>query len=478
MNNRVRFADAVFLSWRGIVLCCAVLLALLGANALIFYRNTQTLLAEEHAVAHTQEVLAGLNGTLATITDAESAQRGYILIGSATYLQRYAGAARATGPRIAHVQRLVADNPPQKQRAILLSALATAKLADLAQTIALRRSGQSSQAQALVLTVRSQTTTDAIRAVLDTMTATELALLHRRTAAASNAASTTTATLVAATAVDAILLAAILLTIQRTLVRRTQLADERARLLLRAERARAEAVTAVGIRDEFLSLAAHELKTPLTSVLANTQLLQRHGDALSARDQRLVTSILRGTDRLCVLTEHLLDLSLLEQGVLDLDLDALDLVALAQRSAAEVQATTSRHTLRVTAVDAPIIVRADRLRLEQVVHDLLANAVKYSPNGGEVVVTVTCADDCARLAVRDRGVGIPKDALAHIFDRYYRAPNVVSHNYTGLGMGLYMAQEIVTRHGGAITVESAEGQGSAFTIELPLALDRRPTPPL
>src|SRR5689334_7233669 len=111
MSGQSRFVDAVFLSRRGLALCCAALLILLGANALVFHRNTQTLLDQEHEVAHTQEVLANVNGTLATITAAESAQRGYILTGDSSYLQAYTSAARAVGPAITRLRQLVADNP-------------------------------------------------------------------------------------------------------------------------------------------------------------------------------------------------------------------------------------------------------------------------------------------------------------------------------------------------------------------------------
>jgi len=114
---------------------------------------------------------------------------------------------------------------------------------------------------------------------------------------------------------------------------------------------------------------------------------------------------------------------------------------------------------------------ADRVRLEQTLHNLLANAVKYSPRGGEVLVTVEHAGDRARVSVADQGIGIPADALPHVFDRFYRASNATPYTYSGLGLGLYVVREIVVQHGGTITVASTAGQGSVFTIELPLASD-------
>lgn len=468
---RARLLEAVLLSRRGAVLGAALLIALLGSNALVFLLSTQTLLSQERWVAHTQEVLAAVNGSMARITNAESAQRGYILTGNAAYLRTYMAAAREVQPELATLRRLISDNATQVPRADQLRALTSEKLADLGQTIALRRAGQQAQAEAIVLDDRDKAVTDAMQQRFDAMTGTELALLRRRDADARSAAMATQATLILATAADALLLAGALLLIQRTFAGRARLAEERGRLLVHAQQARAEAEAAVEARDEFLSLAAHELRTPLTALLGNTQLLQTRRETLAPRDQRLVVAIGRGTERLRTLAEYLLDASRLGQTTLDLDLRRLDLAALARQAVAEIEDTVPGRAIRVVAPRAPIAVEADQARLEQVAHNLLANAIKYSPDGGEILVTVERAADRARLVVVDKGIGIPADALAHLFDRFYRAPNASPHMYSGLGLGLYIVREIVAGHGGAIRVESAEGVGSTFVIELPAAPD-------
>ncbi len=465
---RGRLLDTVLLSRRGAALGAAVLVILLGLNASVFLFNTQTLLSQQGWVTHTQTVLAALNGSMATITNAESAQRGYVLSGASSYLKTYAAAERQVMPDITTLRRLVSDNPTQVSRADGIRGLADTKLADLRQTIALRRTGQQAQAEAIVLDSRGEAVTAALQRLFDAMTQTELTLLRQRSVDAARAVTTTRVTLILATAADALLLAGALLAIQRSFTRRARLADERGRLLARAQQARAEAEAAVKARDEFLSLAAHELRTPLTALLGNTQLLQARREALGPRDQRLVTAIGRGTERLRALTEYLLDASRIEQTGPDLDLRPLDLAALARQAVAEIQDTVPGRTLRVVAPEEPVAVAADRVRLEQVVHNLLANAVKYSPDGSEILVTVDRASGGhARLAVGDQGIGIPSGALEHLFDRFYRAPNADPHMYSGLGLGLYVVREIVTGHGGAIVVESTEGAGSTFTIELP-----------
>ena len=464
---RARLVDTILLSQRGAALCCVVLVILLGLNALVFYRNTQTLLAQERSVTHSQRVLTRINESLVSVTNAESAQRGYILTGNAAYLRTYTTAARTVYHRLDNLRDLVADNPQQTHRLAALRVLTDQRLADLRQAIDLERTGQTTQAQNIALVGGRA---DVLQSAFGALTSAEITLLERRDVDARMAATTTTVTLILATAVDAALLAGVLLAIQRTFIRRARLAEERGHLLIEARRAHAAAESAVKVRDDFLSLAAHELRTPLTSVLGNAQLLQTHSAAFAPRDQRLVTAVARGIDRLRALADYLLDVTRLEQAPPDLALQPLDLIALTQGVVAEARDTAPRHTLRVVAeAHSALTVRADRLRLEQVVQALLANAIKYSPDGGAIIVTVERQADHARVSVCDNGIGIPPDALGHVFDRFYRAPNAGLYTYSGLGLGLYVAREIMTHHSGTVTVHSEEGVGSAFTLELPVA---------
>jgi len=472
---RARLVDTILLSRRGAALCCAILVILLGLNALVFYRNTQTLLAQERWVAHSQQVLTRINGSLASVTDAVSAQRGYILTGDTAYLRTYTTAVHAVYQGLNRLRSLVSDNHQQSRRLAALRILTDRRLADLMQAIDLERAGQTAQAQNIALVGGSG---DALQNAFDTMTSDEVGLLHQRDIKVQAATTTTVVTLILATAVDAALLAGVLLAIQRSFARRARLAEERGRLLVEARRAHAAAESAVKVRDDFLSLAAHELRTPLTSVLGNAQLLQAHSVAFAPRDQRLVTAIARGVDRLRALAEYLLDVTHLEQEPPDLVLQPLDLVALTRDIVAEAHETDPRPTLRVANAHDALTVRADRSRLAQVLQNLLANAIKYSPNGGAITVTVERQGDRVRVSVVDSGIGIPPHALGHIFDRFYRAPNAGLYTYSGLGLGLYVAREIMTHHGGTLTVRSEEGKGSTFMIELaaePRAVADRPT---
>jgi PAS domain S-box-containing protein len=248
--------------------------------------------------------------------------------------------------------------------------------------------------------------------------------------------------------------------------------EERATLLKREQSARKEAEAAVRLRDTFLSVAAHELKTPLTTLLGNAQLLQRRAarDAIMTRaTRRAVDVIASQAGRLNKMIAALLDASRIETGQLSIERERLDLCALAQRVVGEIRPSLERHTIVCDAPDEAVIVEGDELRLEQVLQNLIQNAIKYSPNGGTVTVRVERRGDSAAVSVSDQGIGIPAQALPKLFRRFYRASNVEDQHISGMGIGLYVVKEIVALHGGDVEAESVEGQGSTFRISLPRA---------
>jgi signal transduction histidine kinase len=237
-------------------------------------------------------------------------------------------------------------------------------------------------------------------------------------------------------------------------------------------RARHEAELAVRARETFLSVASHELKTPLTALYGNAQLLQRRaarGAPLGEREQGNIAMIVAQSRRLAKLIDDLLDHTRLREGRLMIQPVPLDLAAVVRRVAAELRPTLARHTLCLELPDEPLPILGDPTRVEQMLLNLIGNGVKYSPQGGPVEVLVERAEPWARVQVRDHGIGIPAAAQAQLFQQFYRAPNAVSRQISGMGIGLYVVKELAERHGGAITVESAEGEGSNFTLLLPLA---------
>lgn len=227
-------------------------------------------------------------------------------------------------------------------------------------------------------------------------------------------------------------------------------------------------------KEEFLSAAAHDLKTPLTSVKGLVQLLQRQlGREPGAPSFAVETlaAIDTAASRMVGLVEQLLDVSQLQMmRRIELMLDEVDLVDLVGQMLREHGRTVVNHQF-LLKTDLPALVgQWDRERLERALTNLLSNAVKYSPAGGEIVVTLDeVAQDGRRwaiAAVSDQGIGIPASDLPTIFDRFKRAANVRGH-IAGTGIGLSYVQEIARQHGGSVTVESVEGQGSTFILRLP-----------
>ena len=250
--------------------------------------------------------------------------------------------------------------------------------------------------------------------------------------------------------------------------------EETTRRLIHEQAARSEAEAALRQRDEFLSLVSHEVKTPLTSVLGFVQLFQRRAAqgtpyTLTDRDYRSLQALVEQTERLNKLVASLFDLSRLQLGRLELERAPVDLCELASLVVGEIQPLLNQHTLTLSCADGPLLVEGDSLRLEQVLQNLLQNAVKYSPRGGPIAVEVVRQDAHACLRVHDSGIGIPEEAHSRIFERFYRADNSNPDNINGLGIGLYVVQEITAMHGGTVEVTSIPGEGSTFIVLLPLS---------
>ena len=227
-------------------------------------------------------------------------------------------------------------------------------------------------------------------------------------------------------------------------------------------------------KDDFISIASHELKTPVTSAKAYTQLLalrfQKAGDARSAE---LLGKMDGQLNRLTKLIADLLDETKIEGGKLQLQLTTFDYGTLVTEVVEEVQRTTTHHT--ITCELAPAIgVTGDRERIGQVLTNLLTNAVKYSPRADRVVVRTALGEGEIITSVRDFGLGIAKEKQGKVFDRFFRIEGKEHETYPGLGLGLYISAEIVRRHHGRIWVESEEGRGSTFAFALPLVMPATP----
>lgn len=238
------------------------------------------------------------------------------------------------------------------------------------------------------------------------------------------------------------------------------------------------------LKSRFLSMASHELKTPLTSISGLSQVLLRRmkrrmeqgwPSQTEWQDEQLAhidrLELLNSqTARLGRLIDELLDVSRIESGKLDFHWAPVDLSELVSEVVDRLRLTTSTHTIELDvdgAMDQPV--NADRDHLEQVLDNLVSNAIKFSPEGGPIRVAVRAMSDEVVLSIQDAGVGIEPGQLDAIFGLFYQAEDPVSRKTGGMGLGLFISREIVTRHGGRIWAESAPQRGSTFNVSLPLA---------
>jgi len=219
-------------------------------------------------------------------------------------------------------------------------------------------------------------------------------------------------------------------------------------------------------KDEFIGLASHELKTPVTSLSGYLQILNR---ALPNEDKNKphVKKALTQINKLSALISDLLDVSKIETGQLPLSFSTFDLLHLVREAIELMQYTTRSHRIIFHGNNTNILVNADRQRIEQVLINLLSNAIKYSPKADKVTVTVSVIKNRALVSVRDFGMGISKEQQDRVFSRFYRVEELEKH-ISGLGIGLYISKEIVNRHNGKLWLESEPGKGSVFTFEIPV----------
>src|SRR5919201_1502060 len=261
-------------------------------------------------------------------------------------------------------------------------------------------------------------------------------------------------------------------TVARGIERRRLGLELRARIAELAERYE-ELKELDRMKSQFLSIASHELKTPITAMSGFLQVSLRRmrrmvsggpeaagADSLATVLDQLET-VYRQTGKLARLIDELLDVSRIQTGRLEFRHTDVDLAELAEEVASRLQLTSASHEISVKRLDGRAVVKADRDHVEQVLNNLVANAIKYSPSGGPVTIEVAAAPSGAVMTVRDRGIGIAPNQLEAIFGLFYRSPDRAARDVAGMGLGLFISKEIVHRHGGRIWAESAPEKGSA-----------------
>ena len=259
------------------------------------------------------------------------------------------------------------------------------------------------------------------------------------------------------------------LPLAEVLAERAALAIDNAKLYTEQVEARQKVEDLSRLKDEFLSIASHELRTPVTSIKGYTQLAKT---LIKERDletsEEYLDIALDQIDRMSRLILELLDVSRIETGRLEIRHEPIDWPTFVRDLVHRHHTAVSDRRFHLNVPNTHTAIRGDRDRLEQVLGNLMENAVKYSPEGSEIFVDVAERGDQIVTSVCDNGIGIPPDELTQVFERFHRGRQVSSTNYGGLGLGLYIARQIVERHGGTIWVESREKSGTTFYFTLPV----------
>lgn len=220
-------------------------------------------------------------------------------------------------------------------------------------------------------------------------------------------------------------------------------------------------------KDEFIAIASHELKTPLTSVSAYLQFLER--SLVGDTNRKYIDKALRQVDKLSQLISDLLDVSKIEAGKLTLNYSSFDICELTSEVIEIINFGGQPHLIEKSFPVTSLMVNADKQRIEQVIINLLSNAIKYSPNANRILISVSQTDASIVVSVQDFGLGIKEEEQLHVFSRFYRAGGV-AQKISGLGIGLYICDDIISRHNGILGVESKLGTGSTFSFKIPQSI--------
>ena len=220
-------------------------------------------------------------------------------------------------------------------------------------------------------------------------------------------------------------------------------------------------------KDEFLGIASHELKTPLTILKAYTEILTENKDIDDKAREHIQSKIAAQINRLGILVYDLLDTTKIKEGSMQYTMEQVNLGQLVKDVTGDMQHTTLSHQISISSV-ADVTVTCDRERISQVLMNLLSNAIKYSPAKSPVEVSLVQNGDTVTCAVKDHGYGIAAAEQQKIFEKFYRAEDATIKTYSGIGLGLYIASNIIAHHKGKIWVESEAGKGAVFYFSLPV----------
>ncbi len=481
----------------------AFVFLMLAAIGFVFYQSTVSAQEALRWQRHSQDVIYRLDEILYLTLDSEAAVRGFVTVGSDTYLEPHRVAERRIKEDLSYLRQRFNNYQPQIEELDRLEANTSEYLFEANRKIKVRMDKGPEVALLEISPQKVKPVTDAMRASVEKLKAAESNLLDRRKKGLDDSLYQTIWLLIIASFAGAAALVIANFMIFREIGRRrtaetalvesnqgleekvaertdaleqanTVLVDigaDREELLIKEQSARKEAEIANRLRDEFMATVSHELRTPLNSILGWARLMQ-DGGLDEAQNNKAVSTIIRSSETQNRLIEDLLDVARLISGKLPLEHEEVDLPSVVEHSAESLKPTAAKKNIEITFVeqrpDSDCRIIGDRNRLVQVFSNVLENAIKFSSEGGRIEVsTVSCWPE-AVVKIRDYGVGISPEFLPQVFERF-RQDTSGDHKKGGLGLGLAIVRNLVEIHGGSVAVTSdGEGKGAEFSITLPL----------
>jgi signal transduction histidine kinase/ActR/RegA family two-component response regulator len=461
-----------------------VILAFVGALTCILaigfvsYAELAALADSSARVQRSYDVLQTLDDLNGALTDTETNQRGFLLTQDPAYLTQYDAAIAQIRLSLTELRRLSLNEPATQNAIGHLAQLAGAKLDELQESIHATQTGQHHQALARVAEGEGKRLMEAFQRDSAELEGVQRRLLELRRQQEQQARFFSEAVL-AATIVVSLLLVGAAATISRRFDERRRLlekeiaerrrAEEYRESLLVSERAaRSEAERATRLKDEFVATLSHELRTPLNAIVGWASILQR--DRRTETVAQGVEVIERNAKLQAQMIEELLDMSRILSGKLLFDLQRMDVAHVIESAVASVRPTADAKGIFLgSSLTSAGSVNADSARLQQVIWNLLTNAIKFTPRGGKVTIELQEAAGHVIIAVSDTGQGIKAEFLPYVFDRFRQADASTTRRHGGLGLGLSIVKSLVEMHGGTVDVQSpGEDQGATFFVRLPL----------
>jgi signal transduction histidine kinase len=439
---------------------------LISINAFAYWRVNQNKSTFAQA-AHIRKVLEQLKTVSSDIKDAETGQRGYLLTGNGNYLEPYLAAVAKIRSEIQELKTLTANNPNQQRQLDALNALVTEKVAELDQTIDLRRDKGFEAAQQVVLTDHGKQVMDKIRTIIQELEQEEAKEREQLLQKVQTNDQKDTFISTTGIVLSFVLLYFVYYTLKRELMARRQAEWALQKLNAEIYEALESEKKLNELKSRIVTVISHEYRTPLTTILSSAELLEYYNHKWSQEKQiSHLHRIQSAANHLTELVKDMLDISQAESGRLEFNPSSLDLESFCRQLVEELKTSDAgEHSISFVFVGNCSSCVVDEKLLRQVLTNLLLNAMKYSDKDSTIRFELQCQEDAIAIQIQDQGIGIPPEDQSRLFQPFERGTNVGT--ISGTGLGLAIVKKLLDLQGGQITVESRVGVGTTFIVTLP-----------